>query len=101
MRRSSPRYRRGRDVNLLHSEAAMQLSRTPLVGGRDPDMHHGRQSAAEVADHRGRICVPSPEVMNTAVASPLISAVCQVPGSLIAYWPAFSVTVSLAPSACS
>ena len=33
---------------------------------------------------RGRCCVPSPAVMNSAVASPVTSAVCHTPGGLIA-----------------
>ena len=38
---------------------------------------------------------------STPVASPATSAVCQVPGGLMAYSPARNVTVAAVPSACS
>ena len=63
---------------------------------RGPSRQVGR-----AARSRGRCRVPTPAVMNRAVALSATSAVCQVPGGLMAYWPGPSTTVAAPPSASS
>lgn len=57
--------------------------------------------SADARPYRGRCSVPTPAVMNSAVAVISTSAVCHVPGSLITYWPASSEAIAVVPSVCS
>src|SRR6185312_9744008 len=99
-RRCRHRYHHLAPHHRLHSEVRTRVIRT--IRANPPRRLLARDAVGRSGSpQRGRCCVPKPAVMKTAVAAPATSAVCQVPGSLMAYSPGRNGTLRRDPSGLS